>query len=418
MSQNSDFRKYIAGLQSNFSSPKRLAIIGSLSFSNPHTETVCNAIGRQLAMFTDLIVITGGVSGIPEAVSRHVWHHRQTVSTGGASVYHVQPRGFEAWDYGENITAGQTMEARRRILAALAPLYLLLEGGRGAEQEAGWALRQGALLIPVGFTGGAARSLFDQLNAIAMKSLPFAQQQAWITLKDYRSNPEEIATAVAILVKGAMETKGYPLEPVITADAIATTPTTDRTLSISKQQPESDLEDKVFEQPEQQKFNLLLLHHSIIRREYFQLLFQRAGYNLTPFTNTVNAWEYLQGTLQECHLILCELGMLNHRISMDLRLKQNARLSSIPVVEIGSTGCRREWGGNWVAIAPGIWQGTADPSKLIVDWEVDPQCNRALLAVTERLMRRQSLERLDFDAIPDHLCTSTGLFEGMDIETH
>ena len=310
------------------------------------------------------------------------------------------------------------MEARRRILAALAPLYLLLEGGLGAEQEAGWALRQGALLIPVGFTGGAARSLFDQLNAIAMKSLPFDQQQAWITLKDYRSNPEEIAVAVAILVKGAMETKGYRLEPVITADAIATVPTTERTLSISEQKPESDLEEMVFEQPEQQKFNLLLLHHSIIRREYFRLLFQRAGYNLTPFRNTVNAWEYLQGTSQECHLILCEGGMLNHGISMSLRLKRDARLSSIPVVEIGSTGCRREWGGWWVSVAAGIWQGTTDPSKLIVDCEVDPQCNRALLALTERLVRGQSLEGLDLDAIPDHLCTSTGLFEGMDIETH
>lgn len=418
MSQNSDFRKYITGFQSNFSSPKRLAIIGSLSFSNPYTETVCEAIGRQLAVFTDLIVITGGVSGIPEAVSRNVWHHRQTVSTGGASVYHVQPRGFEAWDYGENITAGKTMEARRRILAALAPLYLLLEGGLGAEQEAGWALRQGALLIPVGFTGGAARSLFDQLNAIAMKSLPFTQKQAWITLKDYLLNPEEIATAVAILVKGAMETKGYPLEPVITTDAIATVLMTDRTVSITKQQPESDLEDKIFDQPEQQKFNLLLLHHSIIRREYFRLLFQRAGYNLTAFRNTVNAWEYLQGTLQQCHLILCEVGLLDHGRSMSRRLKQNARLSSIPVVEIGSTGCRREWGGWWVSVAPGVWQGSADPSKLIVDWEVDPQCNRALLAVTERLVRGESLEKLDFDAIPDHLCTSTGLFEGIDIGTH
>lgn len=193
-------------LKSNFSSAKRLAVIGSMSFSHPNTERVCRSIGHCLAAFEDLIVITGGVSGIAEAVSRSLWNNRKTVSTGGASVFHMQPQGFDPWDYGENITAGRTMEERRHLLARVAPVYLLLEGGFGAEQESQIALSCGALLIPVGFTGGAARSLFDRFNAVAMESLPENQRQAWITLDSYLQNPEAIAAAVATLVAGAMKT--------------------------------------------------------------------------------------------------------------------------------------------------------------------------------------------------------------------
>ena len=126
---------------------------------------------------------------------------------------HIQPRGFEAWDYGENLTAGQTMEERRRVLAALAPLYLLLEGGLGAEQEARLALRLGALLIPVGFTGGAARALFEELSILGADTLPRQQRQAWMALGNYQKNPEEIAMAIATLIQGAMLTKGHLLNP-------------------------------------------------------------------------------------------------------------------------------------------------------------------------------------------------------------
>lgn len=211
MSSKHDMSSTLKVLQSQFSSPTRLAVLGSLSFSNPNTEGICRAIGQKLVPFQDLILITGGVSGIPEAVSRSLWCHRKQASTGGSSIYHIQPQGFDPWDYGENLIAGKTMEERRYILAQLAPVYLLLEGGLGAEQEAQMALKCGALLIPVGCSGGAARSLFDQFNAIAMESLPEPQQQAWRSLNTYADNPEDIATAVITLVQGTMQTKERPL---------------------------------------------------------------------------------------------------------------------------------------------------------------------------------------------------------------
>ncbi|MEM8603106.1 MAG: hypothetical protein AAGF24_04650 [Cyanobacteria bacterium P01_H01_bin.121] len=199
-------------LESHFSTPKRLGILGSMSFANPFTETICNQLGRYLADYSDLIVLTGGVAGIPEAVSRSLWQQRQTVITGGTSVYHIQPKGFEPWDYGTNLTAGSTMEARRKILATLAPVYLLLEGGHGAQQEATWALQQGALLIPVGCTGGAAQFFFEQMQDLATQSLKGAQLDAWQQLATYTGDAETQARAIATLVQGAFATQGYPLD--------------------------------------------------------------------------------------------------------------------------------------------------------------------------------------------------------------
>ena len=102
----------IQGIVDRFSTPKRLAVIGSLTFSHPNTERICRLTAAKLARFSDLIVLTGGVPGIPEVVSRGLWKRRSSVSTGGSSVYHVQPQGFDAWDYGETITAGRTIDRK------------------------------------------------------------------------------------------------------------------------------------------------------------------------------------------------------------------------------------------------------------------------------------------------------------------
>ncbi|MDY6786201.1 MAG: hypothetical protein SW833_27250 [Cyanobacteriota bacterium] len=207
-------RDSISKLKLRFSTPKRLAVIGSLSFSHPATEKICQAIGQKLADFCDLIVITGGVAGVPEAVSRSLWQRRQTVSTGGSSVYHVQPQGFEAWDYGENLTAGATLVARRQILATLSPLYLLLEGGLGAEQEARLALRQGALLIPVGFTGGVARALWHEFSEQYCEQLEDWSREdrcAWTALESRDFDIDDTVQGVITLVQRSMRVKGYPL---------------------------------------------------------------------------------------------------------------------------------------------------------------------------------------------------------------
>ena len=48
----------------------RIAVIGSTSFWHPDSAATCRLIGAQLAQIDRLILLTGGVPGVGEAVGR------------------------------------------------------------------------------------------------------------------------------------------------------------------------------------------------------------------------------------------------------------------------------------------------------------------------------------------------------------
>ncbi|MGD1806368.1 macro domain-containing protein [Dapis sp. BLCC M126] len=151
-------------LVAKISSEHRVAIIGSTSFWGMNTEAICNATGRKLATLGEnLALLTGGVTGIPEAVSYSFWQECSQQNQ-PASVYHIQPEGFEPWEYGTNLYGGKTLFERREILAHMASVYMLIEGGPGAKQEAEVAIEAGAMVIPVGVTGGFAKELYQQMS--------------------------------------------------------------------------------------------------------------------------------------------------------------------------------------------------------------------------------------------------------------
>lgn len=149
-------------LVTQIESEHRVAIIGSKSFWGASTEAICNATGKQLATLENLALLTGGVPGIAEAVSRSFWQECNQQNK-DAPVYHIQPEGFEPWEYGTNMYAGKTLFERRAILARMASVYVLIEGGLGAEQEARIAMESGAVVIPVGITGGFAQKLYQEM---------------------------------------------------------------------------------------------------------------------------------------------------------------------------------------------------------------------------------------------------------------
>ncbi|MGB3511978.1 MAG: macro domain-containing protein, partial [Microcoleaceae cyanobacterium] len=182
-------------LVAQIESEHKVAIIGSTYFWGVTTEAICNATGRQLATLKNLAVLTGGVSGIPEAVSRSFWRecHQKNKS---APVYHIQPEGLEAWEYGKNLYAGKTLSERREILARIASVYVLIEGGPGAEQEARVAMASGAVVIPVGITGGFAQRLYQEM------SRPYyITSELWQKLREGYISSEKVGEAVAQIIK-------------------------------------------------------------------------------------------------------------------------------------------------------------------------------------------------------------------------
>src|ERR1700722_18736492 len=90
----------------------RVGVLGSTEFYHADSERTCAEIGRVLAGIPDLLLLTGGVEGIGEAVGRSFFQTRCN-SGQPPRVYHLLPEGEPTWDYGETLFAGADMTERR-----------------------------------------------------------------------------------------------------------------------------------------------------------------------------------------------------------------------------------------------------------------------------------------------------------------
>ncbi len=169
----------------------RVIVIGSTDFWHQESEATCDEAGRLLATIPGLALLTGGVEGVGEAAGRSFFNARLKCQQ-APLVYHVLPRGEEAWDYGETFWAGDDMTERREVLGRLSELFLAIEGGPGTEHEVAVASERGAKVIPVGRSGGQAGILYAKM------SCPSGMDGAtWAALGDGKASP--IGTAQAIL---------------------------------------------------------------------------------------------------------------------------------------------------------------------------------------------------------------------------
>lgn len=173
----------------------RVAIIGSASFHHPESQRFCQELGRALAEIPDLVLLTGGVPGVGEAVGR-AFHRVFEVLDLPAPVFHVLPEGPYLWDYGQTLYTGTTMEHRREVLGRLAGCYVVIEGGPGTEHEASVAAGMGALVIPVGCYGGCAGTLRAKQAAP-----PPIDEGSWRVLGSVDSTVQDVADAVAKAVQ-------------------------------------------------------------------------------------------------------------------------------------------------------------------------------------------------------------------------
>jgi SLOG cluster4 family len=70
----------------------RVAVLGSTDFWHADSERTCSDIGRLLAGISGLVLLTGGVEGIGEAVGRSFFQTRHA-SGQEPCVFHVLPEG-------------------------------------------------------------------------------------------------------------------------------------------------------------------------------------------------------------------------------------------------------------------------------------------------------------------------------------
>jgi hypothetical protein len=180
----------------------RVGVLGSTDFWHADSEYTCSEIGRLLAGISGLVLLTGGVEGVGEAVGRSFFQARRDLGQ-EPSVYHVLPRGEEPWDYGETLFAGSDMTERREILGRLSALFVMVEGGPRAGHEADVALAHGATVIPVGRSGGYAAVLYGRSRCPAT-----IDAGTWAVLGSKQATPEETASAVLRAVQVSLEPGG------------------------------------------------------------------------------------------------------------------------------------------------------------------------------------------------------------------
>ena len=191
---NDVFDHEVATVTAQLPPGPHVAIIGSTSFWHPESQAACEAVGHLLAAIGNLVLLTGGVGGIGEAVGRSFFGARsgRDVPRG---VFHVLPHGTGEWDYGKTVFAGSDMGERREVLGRLAECYVVIEGGPGTAHEASVALRRSVCVVPVGRSGGYAGELYPQVPRP-----PFASKSTWRDLALAATSPSVVAEAVASIV--------------------------------------------------------------------------------------------------------------------------------------------------------------------------------------------------------------------------
>lgn len=176
-----------------------LVVIGSTTFFHRDSAATCVAVGSLLALIEGLVLITGGVTGIGEGVGRSFFDSRRKAGR-APEVFHVLPRGSAVRNYGVTLFAGSDMAERREVLARLSRLNLALEGGPGTVHEGEVALGRGAIVIPVGRSGGYAGKLYPALPRPA-----FAPAASWQALGLSDITPNCVAKAVYEIVSNYLQ---------------------------------------------------------------------------------------------------------------------------------------------------------------------------------------------------------------------
>jgi uncharacterized protein (TIGR00725 family) len=187
-------------LDANLPQLPRIAVLGSTSFSHPNSAAVCKGLGVTLAALGAITLLTGGMGGVGDTVSKS-FHEAQAAEGLAGQVVHILPFGHQARDFGSTHFAGSTLAHRREVLARLASVYIVVEGGAGTAEEVAIARARGSCIIPVGSSGGVAAKLYRAQNA----PMPNVGE-VWAVLGSAEASAPELARAVAEIASRALAT--------------------------------------------------------------------------------------------------------------------------------------------------------------------------------------------------------------------
>ncbi|MBK8233644.1 MAG: hypothetical protein IPK72_24485 [Candidatus Eisenbacteria bacterium] len=176
----------------------RIAVLGSTAFYGALSESICQILAADLAGTPEIVLLTGGVSGVGQTFGHAFFEARRSQQL-PPNVYHLLPAEMAPVEYGVTLPAGDSLSDRREVLGRVANLYIIIEGGPGTVHESATALDHGLPVVPIAATGGHALELYATTDRP-----PAAKPDDWSALAMDHLPPASISAAAARVVRALL----------------------------------------------------------------------------------------------------------------------------------------------------------------------------------------------------------------------
>lgn len=202
----------------------RVYVTGGTHLSCKRSESICCAIGQELASLKFVSLCTSGFFGVEEQVARSFCEERSLTEKPFHRVFHVVPeRDKKDWSkkayqrpdgtfggitHGQVKVVGSSMAERDAVIARVFDVCILIEGGLNTARRVAEFVWNDKPVIPIVCTGRAAAGNFNPgvgvdtnaLNAIWENPPPGVDCNTWAVLKNSCSTAEDIGKAVKKIV--------------------------------------------------------------------------------------------------------------------------------------------------------------------------------------------------------------------------
>jgi len=170
-------------------------ILGSMSFQAPETEELVRHIATGLSSQapSTCVFVTNGLPGTQEAFAKSCGN--------GKRLWNIVPSGCcSAFGNGTDLQIGADLAESRALYRELGDVYIVVEGGEGVAQDSQVAYQNGAVVIPLGRTGGAS-SGNNGFPSKALKRPPYISEERWSDIQSATTaTAKATASAVHIII--------------------------------------------------------------------------------------------------------------------------------------------------------------------------------------------------------------------------
>ena len=190
-------------------------ISGGSHFYSTNGEAICKLLGKELAKLKSVVLVTGGFFGIGDTVAKSFYDRRKklglpidlyhTIATKDPADRSRQTRQnedgtMEPSPYGETIFLGNSVRQCGTAITRVFNICIQIEGGPSAAYEVQQFTWNGAVVIPVKSTGGAAGGKFLVPSSIYRPPLRVSESD-WSMLSNDTASVDDIVASLVRIVE-------------------------------------------------------------------------------------------------------------------------------------------------------------------------------------------------------------------------